>query len=97
MNGAYWRELKQDGVLDRDVPTGEANAQKYAGSHDRHPVPDLALNSWHLGFGRAAQGSKQPWEVERLVSFSRVQGLGFRVQGLGFREICKVIEAALKG
>jgi len=65
VNGAYWRELKQDGVLDRDVPTDEANAQKYAGSHDRHPVPDLALNSWHMGFGRSAKGSKQPWEVER--------------------------------
>ena len=35
LNGAYWKEMKKDGVMDRETPAGEAYLQLNGASHDR--------------------------------------------------------------
>jgi len=51
LNGRYWKHLKRDGMTDRLTPVDEAYAQIHGGSHDRHPVADLFVQSWNLGHG----------------------------------------------
>ncbi len=54
LNGIYWKRLKKDGFMDRIMDSDEASSHLIGDGHDRHPIPDLALGSWHQGFGYGA-------------------------------------------
>jgi hypothetical protein len=49
LNGRNWQYLKRDGLMDRHTPVDEAYKQPSGGSHDRHPVADLFVNTWNIG------------------------------------------------
>ena len=51
LNGRYWKRLKKDGLMDREMPAAEAYRSQIGDGHDRHPMPDLVLGSWNQGFG----------------------------------------------
>jgi hypothetical protein len=59
LHGAYWRELKRDGVLDRHTPAREAFAQRMGTSHDRLPF-DVMMGAGHYhGLGRVSTEEAQ--------------------------------------
>ena len=51
LNGIYWKQLKRDGFTDRIYGADDAHGQLIGAGYDSKPLPDLALGSWHQGFG----------------------------------------------
>jgi hypothetical protein len=51
LNGAYWKRMRKDGMMDRVMPAEEAYHQQIGDSHDRHPLPDLFVGTYNQGFG----------------------------------------------
>lgn len=53
LNGAYWKYLKKDGILDRLTPATEAYKQQSAGSHDRTLADTWGSVPHYYGFETA--------------------------------------------
>ena len=75
LNGKYWKRLRKDGMMDRNLPASEAYQQQIGGGHDRHPLPDFALGTWNQGFGYGVTKEEpQPFERAR----KETHGAGWR-------------------
>ena len=84
LNGKYWKRLRKDGMMDRNLPASEAYQQQIGGGHDRHPLPDFALGTWNQGFGYGVTKEEpQPFERAR----KETHGAGWRSRAVSYTHL----------